>query len=114
MSTDRETLVALLASVDFRSDHVGSGQMDSAIEEFVTSDAVGVVDEGWCGELPESVNWEPTPADLQAVETGVTPVAFAVADYGLARVDNRVSRGRTYQFIRRPPRCNPLRDGRHP
>lgn len=32
--------------------------------------------------LPESVNLDPTPADLDAARTGVTAAAFGIADYG--------------------------------
>ncbi|MFC4552918.1 MULTISPECIES: LUD domain-containing protein [Halorussus] len=38
--------------------------------------------------LPESVETNPTAADLEAAATGVTPVRFAVADYGSVAVES--------------------------
>lgn len=82
MSINQGTLVASLASVDVDSVRVERVGLDAAIDEFVVGDAVGIVDESWGDERPESVNWNPTPADLQAAETGVTTAAFAIANYG--------------------------------
>mgnify|MGYP000229825948 CR=1 FL=1 len=81
MSTDRESLEQSLASVDIEAMHVSPGEVAGAIEEFVVGDAVGIAGEAFEAR-PETVNWDPTPADLDDAETGITPAAFAVADYG--------------------------------
>ena len=82
MSTDRVTLEESLASADVASVRVPPSEVGDAITEFVTGEAVGVADEQWDGSLPDSVNWEATPADLRDAETGVSPATFAIAEYG--------------------------------
>ncbi|UPV76397.1 LUD domain-containing protein (plasmid) [Halorussus limi] len=60
-----------------------AAEFDAAVVEAADDPAVGV-------ELPyegvsldeTDVNADPTPAELDAAATGVTPAAFAVADYG--------------------------------
>ncbi|MFB6194073.1 MAG: hypothetical protein ABEI75_03315, partial [Halobaculum sp.] len=52
-----------------------------AVAEAVEQPAVGVpLPSG--ATLPDSVTAQPTPAELDAAVTGVTPAAGAVADYG--------------------------------
>ena len=82
MSTDRESLMQSLADGDVESTFVPSGGMAGAIDKFVDGEVVGIPDDSWEGNLPGSVNWEPTPADLREAKTGVTPAEFAIADYG--------------------------------
>lgn len=82
MPADCDAFERSLRSVDAESVYAAPGEVARAIEEFVVGDAVGIPDEEWPRPLPASVNWEPTPADLRAAETGVTPVAFAIAEYG--------------------------------
>lgn len=38
--------------------------------------------------LPDDVTTDPTPADLDAARTGVTPAGFGVADYGSVAVES--------------------------
>jgi L-lactate dehydrogenase complex protein LldG len=61
---------------------VAPDEVAGAIDEFVVGDAVGIADGEWLGPLPEAIDWEPTPAALEAATTGVTPAAFGIADYG--------------------------------
>jgi len=81
MSTDREQFEQSLAGVDVDTVHVSPADLAEAIEDFVVGDAVGVADPTW-GGLSQSVTWDPTPAELWAAATGVTPASFAIADYG--------------------------------
>lgn len=53
-----------------------------AVAEAVESPAVGVELPWDDVSLPGRVRADPTPADLEAAVTGVTPAALAVADYG--------------------------------
>ncbi|QLG47398.1 LUD domain-containing protein [Natrinema halophilum] len=38
--------------------------------------------------LPDSVRTEPTPAELEAARTGITPVRFAIAEYGTVAIES--------------------------
>jgi len=82
MSPGSETLADTLAAVDVESVRVPRADLGAAIEEFAEGATVGVADETWPDPLPASVTWDPTPAALWAATTGVTPAAFAIAEYG--------------------------------
>lgn len=82
MSTDRETFVQSLREGNCEARFVSPDGIAAAVAEFVVGDAVGIPDERWPAPLAEGVDWTPTPAALDAAETGVTPAAFAIADYG--------------------------------
>lgn len=82
MSTDRDAFVASLGRLDVDTVRVPPADVGAAIEDVVVGDAVGVAADAWPRPLPETVTWDPTPAALWAADTGVTPVEFAVADYG--------------------------------
>lgn len=51
-----------------------------ALEEAVDEPAVGVPIEGV--SLPDGVETDPTPSDLEAAVTGITPAAFGIAETG--------------------------------
>lgn len=53
-----------------------------ALRELLVEPAVGAPLPSDDVSLPEGVRTEPTPADLEAAQTGVTAALFAVADYG--------------------------------
>lgn len=55
-----------------------SDSVESTVEGLVESPAVGTRFPG----IPPSVTLDPTPAELREAVTGVTAVAFAIADYG--------------------------------
>jgi len=83
MTTD--TVEAFRSSLD----RVNATRSETTVEDFSdVIDAVG--DEPAVGaplsfegaSLPAWVETEPTPSELEAARTGVTPAAFAVADYG--------------------------------
>ncbi|WP_135825061.1 LutC/YkgG family protein [Halorussus ruber] len=38
--------------------------------------------------LPERATTDPTPAELESAETGITPARFAVADYGSVAIES--------------------------
>lgn len=82
MSTEIHSLERSLASVDVEMVRVPPAAVGAAVDDFVTGPAVGVAPDREDVQLPESVTVDPTPAALEMATTGVTPAAFAVADYG--------------------------------
>jgi L-lactate dehydrogenase complex protein LldG len=82
MSTDSDTFADALAAVDVESVRITRADLEAAIEEVAVGETVGVADETWPDPLPPSVTWDPTPAELWAATTGVTPAGFAIAEYG--------------------------------
>ncbi|MHB9287079.1 LUD domain-containing protein [Halobacteriales archaeon Cl-PHB] len=81
MSPHLETLRQSLSSVGVESTTVSPGGLAEALEEAVVGDAVGIPADGLQTQ-PGTLTWDPTPADLWEAKTGVTPAAFAIADYG--------------------------------
>lgn len=59
---------------------------DDALASVVDEPAVGVPLEDPDLSVPATVETAPTPAQLQDAATGVTPVAFAVADHGTVAI----------------------------
>ena len=58
------------------------GEVADAIAERIEPPAVGI-ELPWDGvALPEGVETDPTPADIEAASTGVTAASLAIADYG--------------------------------
>jgi L-lactate dehydrogenase complex protein LldG len=53
-----------------------------AIESILERPAVGVPLPDGHGRLPDAVTTDPSPSDLRAAATGVTPAALGIADYG--------------------------------
>lgn len=82
MSTDTSLLEQSLASLDVESMRVPPDGVADAVEEFVVDSAVAVPLDRDDASLPDRVTIDPTPAELMDATTGVTPAAFAVADYG--------------------------------
>lgn len=82
MSTNHQLFVKSLAGVGVETKRVRSEGVATAIEEFRVGNTVAVPFEREDITLPEAVTTDPTPADLRAARTGVTPAAFAIADYG--------------------------------
>ncbi|MFC6785877.1 lactate utilization protein C [Halobaculum halobium] len=60
---------------------VAPEEVTATIARLVEAPAVGVA-LPWGLDLPEAVATDPTPADLDAAETGVTAARLAIADYG--------------------------------
>ena len=58
------------------------GEVAGAIESATEPPAVGTPLPWDDVELPDGVETDPTPADLEAATTGVTAASLAVADYG--------------------------------
>jgi L-lactate dehydrogenase complex protein LldG len=82
MSTDFQTFEQSLADVDVSVVHVPLMDVAAAIADFSTESTVGVPLDRDEINLPDSVTVDPTPAALKDATTGVTPAAFAIADYG--------------------------------
>lgn len=61
-------------------------RFDDALAAVVEEPAVGVPLTDPELSLPATVETEPTPAQLRDAATGVTPVAFAVADHGTVAI----------------------------
>ena len=83
MSTS--TISAFEASLD-RLDvgwtHASAAEFESVLREVSADPAVGVP-LSWEGvTLPDWVNTDPTPADLNGAATGITEAGLGVADYG--------------------------------
>jgi L-lactate dehydrogenase complex protein LldG len=70
------------AEYDVAVTRVRPAAVTEAVAEAVTEPAVGAPLPWDDASLPDAVTTEPTPADLDAAVTGVTPAALAVADYG--------------------------------
>lgn len=64
---------------------------DRALADAIREPAVGVPLDDPELSLPADVETDPTPARLQAAATGVTPVAFAVADHGTVAIPSTAS-----------------------
>ncbi|SFR98715.1 L-lactate dehydrogenase complex protein LldG [Halomicrobium zhouii] len=61
-------------------------EFDAALGDALREPAVGVPLDDPALSLPAAVETNPTPAQLQAAASGVTPVAFAVADRGTVAI----------------------------
>lgn len=82
MSTEQQLFVESLASVGVETRRVPPADIADAIEDLLVDDTVAVALERDDISLPDTVTIDPTPAELQAARTGITPAAFAIADYG--------------------------------
>lgn len=82
MSTDLHAFEQSLTSVDVASARVPPDEAAAAIDDFTTGPTVGVPLDRDDVSFPDSVTVDPTPAALAEATTGVTPAAFAIADYG--------------------------------
>lgn len=61
---------------------VSSGDVSETIAGLLDAPAIGTVLPWDDVELPDSVETEPTPADIEAAVTGVTAASLAIAQYG--------------------------------
>jgi L-lactate dehydrogenase complex protein LldG len=82
MSTRFDSFEQSLTKVDVECAHVGPEEVADAVTDFVSEPAVGVPLHRDDIGLPPGVTVDPTPAELKRAVTGVTPAAFAIADYG--------------------------------
>lgn len=82
MSTELASFESTLEDVDVEFVLVDQEGLTGAIEDFIVGDAVGVADEAWTTSLPDSVDETPTAVALDSATTGITPVEFAISDYG--------------------------------
>jgi L-lactate dehydrogenase complex protein LldG len=69
-------------------ERVPADDAGEAIGRLVDAPAVGAALPFEGATLPESVTTEPTAAELEAARTGVTPVGFAIAEYGTVAVES--------------------------
>lgn len=77
-----ETFAARADEYGVELHRVPPAEVTDTITEIVEQPAVGVPLPWEDVSLPDSVPTDPTPAELDAMVTGVTPAAVGVADYG--------------------------------
>ena len=77
-----------LEGLEVGLERVPAADTSERIETIVEEPAVGTPLPFEGVRLPESVTTEPTTADLEAARTGVTPVGFAIAEYGTVVVES--------------------------
>lgn len=81
-----DTLSAFVANAERHHatvHRVAPGEATRTISSLVDPPGVGVpLPPSWAISLPETIDTDPTPADLDAAATGVTAASLAVADYG--------------------------------
>jgi len=75
------TLRSSLADLDVGWTETTADGLGEALAAVAERPAVGA-DLGDGLALPEWVDDDPTPADLEAAATGISPAAFVIADYG--------------------------------
>jgi L-lactate dehydrogenase complex protein LldG len=71
-----------LSDFSVRHEMVTAAAVSDRLDDIVTRPAVGVPLPDGSGDLPASVETDPSPDDLRRAETGVTPAAMGVASYG--------------------------------
>ncbi|WP_306055960.1 LUD domain-containing protein [Natronococcus wangiae] len=76
------TFESALQRVDVRLERTTAANVRGILAEVLEPPAVGVPLPFDGVSLPEAVETEPTPDELEAATTGITAVEFAVADYG--------------------------------
>ncbi|WP_254523412.1 LUD domain-containing protein [Natrinema caseinilyticum] len=77
-----------LEGLEVGLERVAAADASERIERIVQEPAVGVALPFDGVTLPESITTEPTAAELEAARTGVTPVGFAIAEYGTVAVES--------------------------
>lgn len=83
MSTGRvATFEDSLERLDVGWTHTSIQDVSAALSDICDDPTVGVSLPFDGVTLPSWVNTEPTPADLRAAKTGITPAGIAIADYG--------------------------------
>ncbi|TYL36803.1 lactate utilization protein C [Natronococcus pandeyae] len=76
------TFESALQEVDVRLERTTAADARGVLTDLLEPPAVGVPLPFDGVSLPEAVETEPTPDELEAATTGITAVEFAVADYG--------------------------------
>ena len=71
-----------LRDFDVESTVVSPEEVTATIERLASTPAVGVAPADGRYELPDSVETEFSPADLETAETGVTEAILGIGDYG--------------------------------
>ncbi|RRJ33818.1 LutC/YkgG family protein [Halocatena pleomorpha] len=82
MSTEQQLFTESLASVGVETRRVPPAAVAEAIAELLIGETVAVTLDHDDVSLPDTVTIDPTPSELHAAQTGITPAAFAIADYG--------------------------------
>lgn len=82
MSTEQQQFAESLVGNDIETRRVPPADIGDAIKELRAGDTVAVAFDRDDVSLPNTVTIDPTPAELKTAQTGVTPAAFAIADYG--------------------------------
>ncbi|PGF18186.1 lactate utilization protein C [Natrinema sp. CBA1119] len=77
-----------LEGLDVGLERVPAAEATDRIETIVQEPAVGAPLPFEGVALPGSVTTAPTNRELEAAETGVTPVGFAIAEYGTVAVES--------------------------
>lgn len=80
MSTDFHAFEQSLTSADAAAARVPSDEVAAAIENSKTGPTVGVALDRDDVDLPDSVDVDPTAAQLEAATTGLTPATSGIAD----------------------------------
>lgn len=76
------TFESSLGRLDVDWTRAAPEEVASTLESLIQPPAVGVPLPFDGVALPDGVNTRPTPADLDAARTGITPAGIGVADYG--------------------------------
>lgn len=82
MSTEQQLFMDSLASVGVETRRVPPDDVATAIKELLVGATVAVAPDRDDIAFPDTATIDPTPAELRAARTGITPAAFAIADYG--------------------------------
>ncbi|WP_408958949.1 LUD domain-containing protein [Natrinema sp. 74] len=77
-----------LEGLEVGLERVSAADATERIETIAQEPAVGAPLPFDDVSLPESVTTEPTAAELEGAQTGVTPVGFAIAEYGTVAVES--------------------------
>ncbi|SEQ47071.1 LUD domain-containing protein [Natrinema salaciae] len=77
-----------LEGLEVGLERVAAADASERIERIVELPAVGAPLPFDGVSLPDAVTTAPTTADLQAARTGVTPVGFAIAEYGTVAIES--------------------------
>ncbi|PCR90926.1 LUD domain-containing protein [Natrinema ejinorense] len=78
----------VLEGLDVELERVSAADATERIEAIVEEPAVGAPLPFEGVSLPDDVTTGPTTAQLEAARTGVTPVGFAIAEYGTVAIES--------------------------
>ncbi|WP_225336389.1 LUD domain-containing protein [Halomicrobium urmianum] len=82
-ATPIDSLASALSALDVPCERTTPDEFGETLAEHLRGPAVGVSLDGVDASLSRTdVTVDPTPAELDAAHTGVTPASFAIADYG--------------------------------